>query len=333
VLDPVAVAIDGGADHTDAVAVARDGTVRARSAGPGCSPRLLGVVDATAVVDHAVQDLLARLADVGTPVAVHTYVSGVNSADDAASFRARLASAPWAPEDPAMLVVAGDMPALLHSGTDAPDAVAVCCGTGINALGVRAGGRAVTFRAMGPLTGDWGGGWELGQQAMWHAARAVDGRGPATSLVAAIPEVFGMHTLSEVVSALQQDRMPHASLRLLCPSIMRGADAADQVCGELLDRQAAEIVTMAVTVLRRLDLPDAAVPVVLGGGVITAGNERLTRGILAGMIERAPHAMPTIPTVSPIAGAGVLAVGAIGGNSSERARVRDWFTRMDSTGR
>ena len=40
----------------------------------------------------------------------------------------------------------------------------------------------VRYPALGPITGDWGGGFGLGLEVLWHAIRAEDGRGPATGL-------------------------------------------------------------------------------------------------------------------------------------------------------
>ena len=37
------------------------------------------------------------------------------------------------------------------------------------------------FAAVGHISGDWGGGGGLWQEAMWWAARAEDGRGPDTA--------------------------------------------------------------------------------------------------------------------------------------------------------
>ncbi|CAM5710547.1 hypothetical protein SVIOM74S_09220 [Streptomyces violarus] len=38
------------------------------------------------------------------------------------------------------------------------------------------------FPALGRISGDWGGGWALAEEALWHAARAQDGRGGPTAL-------------------------------------------------------------------------------------------------------------------------------------------------------
>ena len=79
--------------------------------------------------------------------------------------------------------VVNDTFALLRAGLDEPRGVAVVCGAG-HQLRRRAAATARTarFAAVGHISGDWGGGGHLWQEAMWWAARAEDGRGPDTAL-------------------------------------------------------------------------------------------------------------------------------------------------------
>lgn len=317
------VALDGGGEKTDAVALTTAGEVKARVTGPGSSPRVAGVEKAAAALEEVVGTVLAQ-AGATTPAGVFAFVSGLNLPGDAVALRAALSSAPWA--DREVLTLDNDMPALLRAGTDAADAVAVVCGTGINALGVRADGTTARFAALGTISGDWGGGWELGQQALWHAARSRDGRGPATVLADAVPAAFGVSTLDDVIAALDDGRLPHAELRRLAPVLLTAATSGDGVAGALVDRQADEIVTLACAALKRLDLSDAAVPVVFGGGVIASGNSRLGRGIRNGLAERAPHARPVVLATAPVVGAALLAVAAAGGDGHALARVRATLT-------
>ncbi|BDI22524.1 N-acetylglucosamine kinase [Herbiconiux sp. L3-i23] len=319
----VVVAVDGGGEKTDAVVLTIEGELRARVTGPGSSPRVAGVEKAAATLEDIVGTVLAEAGET-TPDGVHAFVSGLNLPDDTVALRAALGRAPWTHR--AVLTLDNDMPALLRAGTDAADAVAVVCGTGINALGVRADGATATFAALGTISGDWGGGWELGQQALWHAARSRDGRGPATLLADAIPAAFGMSTLDDVIAALDGGRLPHAELRRLAPVLLTAATSGDEVAGALVDRQADEIITLACAALNRLQLSNAAVPVVFGGGVIASGNPRLSRGIRDGLAERAPHAHPVLLKTAPIVGAGVLAVAAAGGDDHARARARAALT-------
>lgn len=86
------------------------------------------------------------------------YLSGLDLSREVEAYRLRLQALGLAPT----LLVDNDVFALLRAGTRAPDAVAVVCGTGINAVGRRADGAVVRFPALGSISGDWGGGDRLG---------------------------------------------------------------------------------------------------------------------------------------------------------------------------
>ena len=212
-------------------------------------------------------------------------------------------------------VVDNDLFALLRAGTSEPDAVAVVCGTGINCVGVRADGAVVRYPSLGMTSGDWGGGWHLGEQALWHAARAVDGRGPATVLASAIPAVYELADVPAVIEALHFGRIPGSDLARLAPAVLAASRAGDAVAQGLVDRQAEEIVVFAATTLRRLELLDREVPVVLGGGVIGSRDERLLAAVERGLGERAPLARITVVTAAPILGAALLALEAAGASA------------------
>src|SRR4029450_6451290 len=74
--------------------------------------------------------------------------------------------------------VLNDTFAVLRAGTQEGWGVAVVCGSGINCVGVAPDGRQVRFPALGPITGDWGGGSDVGLAAMSRAGGRFDGRGP-----------------------------------------------------------------------------------------------------------------------------------------------------------
>ena len=74
-------------------------------------------------------------------------------------------------------MVRNDTFAVLRAGTERTWGVAVVCGYGTNCSGVAPNGRTFRFPAFGDLSGDWGGGHDIGAAALWHAVRAEDGRG------------------------------------------------------------------------------------------------------------------------------------------------------------
>jgi N-acetylglucosamine kinase-like BadF-type ATPase len=316
VTDPVVVAIDGGGSKTDAVALTLDGRVVGRASGPGTSPHFIGVDAAIAQIDQLVGEVVGA-----HPVAqANVYLSGLDLPIEVATFAGALAKRSWSE---ATTVVDNDLFALLRSGTSEPDAVAVVCGTGINALGRRSDGTVARFAALGTISGDWGGGTGLGEAAIWHAARDADRRGPSTSLTAAVPGAFGLSSVAEVTEGLHLGKLVYGDLALLAPVVFEHADRGDTIAGQLVERQGIEIAIMAISCLERLDLLGREVPVVLGGGILAKRHERLWAALESELHARAPMAVITHVTTSPIVGAALLALESVGAEPAavERARV------------
>ena len=313
-LKPVVVAVDGGGSKTDAVALTLDGDLAGRSRGPGSSPQLLGLAASVAIVDRLVGE-----AAQGAPV-VRTglYLSGLDLDTEVTDYRAAVSGKAWAAGG---LDVDNDLFALLRAGTDEPDAVAVICGTGMNAVGVRADGASARFLALGAISGDWGGGHGLGAEMLWHAARDLDGRGPRTLLTRALERELGVSAL-EVAEQLHLGRRDFVDLARLAPAVFAAAEAGDAVAQALVDRTADEVLAFVRACLTRLDLTGRAVPVVLGGGILQAGHARLLARISRGVAALAPEARPVVLTAPPIAGAALLALAGAGGSPEALARAR-----------
>ena len=298
-LTPVVVAVDGGGSKTDVAALTLAGAVVARRRGPRRRPDYTGMGAAVAQVDRLVREVA------GDAEVLHAglYLSGLDLPREIDEFHSAVDGLPWAAGS---LAVDNDLFALLRAGTDQPNAIAVVCGTGTNAVGVRADGRTARFHALGGISGDWGGGHGLGQEALWHAAREIDGRGPRTLLTEAVTAEFGF-PVPAVTERLHSGQLEYAALSRLAPAVFAAADAGDPVGLRLVDRQADEIVAYVRACLRRLDL-SGPVPVVLGGGVLQAGHPRLLARIVTGVEELNPQAYLVRLTHPPLLGAALLAL-------------------------
>lgn len=309
------IALDGGGSKTDAVALALDGTLLGRASAATSSPHFIGLEASVAVVSGLVDELLQA----GPPAHVGIYLSGLDLEREVTDYRAALAGFGWA----GSITVENDLFALLRAGTSAPDAAAVICGTGLNALAIRADGEVARFLALGPISGDWGGGGGIGELALWFAARESDGRGEHTSLTEAIPHEFGLGTVRELAEALHSGSIAQPELARLSPLVFEHSRAGDTIARHIVDRQSDEIAVMAAAALKRLDLGDADVPVVLGGGVVQSGDERLLTGVDAALARLAPRAYAVVVDAAPILGAGLLALESAGASSEavERARL------------
>lgn len=313
-VNPIVVAVDGGGSKTDVVALTLDGELAGRSRGPGSSPQYTGLATSVSLVDQ-----LVREASGGHEVChAGLYLSGLDLPSEVHAYRDAVTGLAWARNG---LDVDNDLFALLRAGTESPDAVAVICGTGMNAVGVRADGETVRFLAVGSISGDWGGGHGLGVEALFHAARDLDGRGPHTQLTDAISAEFGV-SVATLTEQLHLGERPDAELARLAPAVFAAAAAGDEVAGDLVDRQADEVVAFVRASLTRLGMLDRPVPVVLGGGVLRARHARLEQRVTAGIATIAPSARVLVLDHPPIVGAGLLALAAAGADPAAIARAR-----------
>jgi hypothetical protein len=107
----------------------------------------------------------------------------------------------------------------------------------------------------------------------------------------------------------------------LAPLVLAEA-RRDEVAAGLVARLAEEVVALARASLNRLQLNGEPVDVVLGGGVLQAGNGTLIDAIAAGLGDVAPAARVRPADSPPIVGAALLALDEIGAPPEAHARVR-----------
>jgi N-acetylglucosamine kinase-like BadF-type ATPase len=234
---------------------------------------------------------------------------------------AALRTRAWGPD----VEVRNDTFAILRAGATEPRGVAVVCGAGINCVGMRPDGRTARFPALGRISGDWGGGWGLAEEALWHAARAEDGRGVDTELARVLPAHFGLPSMYALIEALHLEDIAPVRRHELTPVLFATAAAGDPVARSLVDRLADEVVSMATVALTRLDLLDEETPVLLGGSVLAARHPELDDGVRELLAARAPKAVPRVVTASPVLGAALLGLDRTGAPPEVQARVRAYY--------
>ena len=320
------LAVDAGNSKTDVALVAADGRVLGSARGGGFQPPVVGIDAALRVVADAVEraaaaaGLPAAAARGGRPLAAHTSACLANA--DLPVEERELEEAVHACGWSATTKVANDTFAILRAGVDEPRGVAVVCGAGINCVGMLPDGRTARFPAIGKISGDWGGGSGLVEEALYFAARAEDGRGEPTALAATLPAHFGLGSMYALIEALHLERIPAARRHELTPVLFATSDGGDAVARSVVERQAAEIVALATVALRRLDLLDEEVDVVLGGGVMAARNGRLMAALDAGLVAQAPKARTRVVTAPPVLGAALLGLDHVRAPSGAHTNLR-----------
>jgi N-acetylglucosamine kinase-like BadF-type ATPase len=309
----VALAIDGGNSKTDVALVREDGAVLGLARGTGSSPHHLGPAAALDVIGS----LVAELPPADAPALTLLLVAGVDFPEEEAELE-RLASArAWARRT----IVGNDTFAILRAGTERNWGIAVVCGAGINCVGVAPDGRHVRFPALGPITGDWGGGYDLGQEALFAAARSEDGRGPRTRLERAVPEHFGLDMPSELAYAIHRGTVPQRRLTDLAPLVMSLA-ADDAVAAAIVARLVGEVAAFVRVAATQLGLERESFDVVLGGGLLQQAEPALVEAIAASVHETAPHAVVRPTDVPAILGSALLALDELGAGAAAKERLR-----------
>jgi N-acetylglucosamine kinase-like BadF-type ATPase len=219
-----------------------------------------------------------------------------------------------------------DVFAVLRAGSARTWGVGVVVGAGMNCVGVAPDGREVRFPAIGELSGDWGGGRDVGVAAVGAALRGEDGRGPATTLTRAVSQWFGLGSALEVVEALFSGRVERGRVLELVPLVFAEAEAGDELAAQLVARQVDEIVAMAGAAIGRLGLTGRDVEVVLGGGLFHGEAPAFLEQIRAGIVGIAPAARLTQLTAPPVVGAALLGLDRLGAGPGAAERLRATLT-------
>lgn len=316
------LAVDGGNSKTDVALIDVEGSVLAAVRGPGSSPHMLGLAGSLQLVD----DLIGRAcSDAGL---------GGNSRQIAEFGAWFMAGADLPAEERALHraidrlgrtstnSVSNDTFAILRAGSDEGWGVAVVVGAGINCVGRSPDGRRARFASLGQITGDWGGGSDIGMAALGAAVRSEDGRAGATRLRRDVADHFHLRRATDVAIALHQDQFHEKRLRELAPVVVAAAEAGDGAAIEILSRQADEVVLFAVAAIRRLRVARLDVPVVLGGSIMAALPQRFVTRIQDGVQHVAATARCAVCYDRPVVGAALAALDLAGAGVAANRKVR-----------
>ena len=307
------LAVDGGNSKTDLALVDADGSVRALVRGGLSSPHHLGLEPALDVLERLRSEAGAN----GSAKIGMLAMAGVDFPSEEEEFVRAASGRGWAES----LSVLNDTFAVLRAGTERGWGVAITCGAGINCVGVAPDGRHARFPALGSITGDWGGGYDVGLEAVSAAARSEDGRGPPTTLERSVPAFFGVETPLGLAEAMHRGQIEQRRVIELAPLVLAEA-ADDAVAAEIVEHLASEVVALARVALARLGLTQEPVEVLLGGGVLQDVDGDLLAMIDSGLREAAPNVTVRPTASAAIVGAALLGLDELGAGRDAQARLR-----------
>jgi N-acetylglucosamine kinase-like BadF-type ATPase len=312
------VGVDGGNSKTEAILVDSLGEVVSTARTGSSSPHRLGVDGAVDVLGGLIDSLAASSGE-SREVAHATYLlAGVDTEHEQRELSAAIEARGWS----GGVRVGNDTVAVLRAGGSHEWGVAVVCGAGINALAIAPDGRRAGYQALGEVSGDWGGGEDVGLAALHAAVRASDLRGPDTLLRTAVPEELGFGSPQAVADAVFSGALDRLALLGLPRIVFAASDRGDEVARAIVDRLADEVTGMAVALARRLDLVQIDLEVVLGGGILQAGNARLIDGIRDRVNASLPTAEVVVLSAPPVLGAVLESMSAVGADPGAVERLR-----------
>jgi N-acetylglucosamine kinase-like BadF-type ATPase len=319
------LAIDGGNSKTDVVLATAEGEVMGFVRGPTSSPHVVGLPGALAVLDALIGEVktVSQVAPDTAIDLVAVYLAGADLPIEVRQLQDVVAAQDWAERS----IVDNDCFALMRAGTAMPDAIAVVCGAGNNCVGRTADGRTARFPALGPISGDWGGGHDLAEHALRYAARGEDGRGAPTALTAAVARHFNRPTVESVSVALHLGELPMSAIHELSPVLFEVAATGDPVASSLVRRQVDEILAQHRVAADRLGLRQFRHALVLGGGVLRARHPQLQDQVEAGARAQAPYVQISVVTSAPVVGAALLALDALGTSARSEDAMRAAMNR------
>jgi N-acetylglucosamine kinase-like BadF-type ATPase len=320
-VNEIVLAVDGGNSKTDLALVAADGGLLSLVRGPQSSPHHLGLDGCLGVLGSLLDEAVSGAGlQVNGDVAdvAELLLAGVDFPAEEQQLEDAVRALPWARR----ITVRNDTFAILRAGTERGWGVAVVCGAGINCVGVTPDGRHARFPSLGAITGDWGGGYDVGLEAVSAAARSEDGRGPKTSLESTVPAHFGLATPTELAEAIHGGRIVQRRVIELAPLVLAEAQA-DPVARAIVDRLVAEVVAMARVALTRLGLEHAPVEVLLCGGLLQTAADGLLHRIATALAETGPEITVRSTRSPAIVGAALLGLDALHAKSDAQERLRE----------
>jgi N-acetylglucosamine kinase-like BadF-type ATPase len=304
---PAAVlAVDGGNSKADLALVTRDGRLLASVRGPSISHQQVGVREGVARLLQLAAEAARRA---GLPPATAPIAELGMFCVAGADFRREVTLLTSAFGETGLsrrTEVLNDTLAPLRAGTERGSGVVLICGAGVNAAGVGPSGRTARLAALGPISGDEGGGRDLGMGALGAAVRARDGRGPRTTLERLVPAHFHLARPAAVTRAMYDGRIDEDRVRELTPVVFAAAQAGDTVARGLVDRLADELAIMAIAMIRRVGIVRREFDVVLAGGVFLNRDPAFLARLTNAIQRVAPGAHPVPLRAPPLLGAALL---------------------------
>ena len=263
------VGIDGGGTTTRAVVIDEANRITGRGQGDASNLYNLGLEGACASIAAAVEAALGQAKVARDAVVSWGFgLAGVTGAPEKARWRAILE-----PVYGAQIAVDEDV-AAAWAGALGPEELGaggavLIAGTGANCFGQNASGERRRVDGWGPLLGDRGSGYWLGESGVRAAIAGFDAATAPTALQAALLKHFAVENVGDLVGVVYAPDFRRDRVAAFVPRVIEAARAGDAIAADLLRASGFHLGQTARAVTQPLQLQKLA----LTGGLIENSPE------------------------------------------------------------
>ncbi len=296
------IGIDAGGTKTVGLLADDQGNISTKARGAGANLVVHGELEVEKVLYQVIEDLEAP----GPVAAICLGMAGVDQPERKALIHGVLRRLGMRQ---AVEIVPDALVALV-AGAPAGVGIVVVAGTGSIAYGVDPHGKKTARSGgWGYLLGDEGSAFWLGHAAIRQGIRALDGRGPATTLFERISEKLDLEVPDGLVKWFYDQELSRHRVADLASVVEEAANDGDDAASALLDQAAQHLARAGRSVARQLQYVDPF-PLVQAGGVFKACPSLHPR--LEAILDL-PQARPVRLNGEPAQGAVTLALQMIDG--------------------
>jgi len=225
-------------------------------------------------------------------------------------------------------LITGDM-VIAHAGAlGGRSGVLALAGTGSCILGIGPSGERVKVGGWGPVYGDEGSAYRIGQTALRVAARAYDGRGPQTILVSALLSALELSDFRETVERVYVEKMESRQIAALSRVAYEAAESGDEAAREIFIQAGEELAEAVTAAAKCLSLQESELFVSYQGSVFEACD--LVRARFTEVLKQTfSSVIIRPPQFEPVVGALLIACESIGWKLDQTA-LAAFETKKDS---